>query len=54
MIWGYRGKRVARRVFERLLRDLEVVLHVANELVGHGGHVEDIAESRDGLVHVSK
>ena len=44
---------MARRVFERFPRDLEVVLHVVNELAGHGGHIEDIAKSRDSLVDVS-
>ena len=46
----YRGERVARRICERFLSEFEVVLHVVDELAGHRGHIEDTAESRDGLV----
>ncbi len=44
---------MASRGRQRTLRDFEVVLHLVDEVAGHGRHVEDIAESRDGLVDVS-
>ena len=51
---SYRGERVASRGCKRSLRDFKVVLHLVDELAGYRGHVEDVAESRDGLWYRSK